>query len=99
MPIADAPRGREPVHAGHADVQQHERGMQLVDGPERVLTGRRAPEPAEAGGGGDDLADDVQEEGLVVHTEDPDLLVCRGDHDRPLSSPAPERRRRPVADR
>jgi len=75
MPIADAPRGREPVHVRHADVEEDERGVQLVDGLERVLARRRAAEPAEAGGRDDDLADHVQEEGLVVHTEDADLLV------------------------
>jgi len=85
MPIADAPRGREAVHVRHADVEEDERGMQLIDGAERVPARRRAAEPAEAGGGGDDLADHVQEERLVVHTEDPDLLVRRRDHLRPLS--------------
>ena len=44
--------------------------MQLLDGPERILAGRRAAEPPEAGRGDDDLADDVEEEGLIVHAED-----------------------------
>jgi hypothetical protein len=96
VPIADAPRGRKPVHVRHADVEEDERGVQLLDGPERILAGRRAAEPAEAGRGDDDLADDLEEEGLIVHAEDTDLLVRRGAHDRSLSSPAPGRRRHPV---
>ena len=53
--------------------------------PRARPAGRRPAEPAEAGGGGDDLVNDVEEEGLVAH-RDTDLLVCWRPW-RPISPP------------
>jgi hypothetical protein len=77
--VGDPPRGLEPVHVGHAYVEEDEPGIEPVDLRDRVRARPRAADPPEPGRGGDDLARDVQEDRLVVDPEHGDL-VRRGVH-------------------
>ncbi len=73
---AEAARRLESVDPGHADVDQHEVGIELARERERLLPGAGLAQVLEAVGRLDHLPCGLAEHGLVVDRHHPDADPC-----------------------
>ena len=77
---AEAARRLESVDPGHADVDQHEVGIELARERERLLPGAGLAQVLEAVGRLDHLPCGLAEHGLVVDRHHPDADPCSPSH-------------------
>ena len=69
---SSTPRGLEPVHRGHAHIEEHEFRLELLSDLDRFLSRRGLPDDRESRRRLDDVARDSSEDRLIVDEKDAD---------------------------